>query len=140
MIHTCTFTQSLNLKTLSWSIIIIITELCPIFADKITIEELIERRHVDGRVHWKLPIIKHASFKWKDIAMLIGFNAKRVKALEEQYKDSEVCLKQALITNFIQNKPGNYSQDMNGFAELLNDVGLKRLAERILAILFEHSV
>lgn len=91
-------------------------------------------RHAKDRIHWKLPIIKHASFKWKDIAKLIGCGTQMMKALEEQCKDQEDCLQQALIKNFIQCKPKHYSQDWSGLAELLNDVGLTSLAKRILAV------
>ena len=91
-------------------------------------------RHANGRIHWKLPIIKHTSFKWKDIAKLIGCPTQRMKALEEQYKYQDDRLKQALIENFIQSKPKHYSQDWSGLAELLNDVGLTSLAKNILAI------
>lgn len=107
--------------------------LYPIITDKVTVEELMELRHARGRIHWKLPIIKHASFKWKDIAKLIGCHTQRMKVLEEQCKDLDDCLKQALIENFIQNKPKHYCRDWSGLAELLNDVGLKCLAENILA-------
>ena len=94
-----------------------------------------ELKHASGSIHWKLPVIKRASYKWKDIARLIGCDIQRMKALEEQYGDQDACLQRALIEYFIQSKPKHYSQDWNGLEELLNDVGLKSLAERILVIL-----
>lgn len=93
-----------------------------------------ELKHACGSIHWKLPVIKCASYKWKDIARLIGCDTKRMKALEKKCGDQDKCLQQALIEHFIQSQPKHYSQDWSGLAELLNDVGLKSLAERILDI------
>ena len=80
----------------------------------------------------KVRIINEASHKWKDIAGLICSDANRIKLLEQQYRgDPKECLQQIFIESFIENKPQKYSQDWNGLIELLGDVDLEALAEKV---------
>ena len=80
----------------------------------------------------KLKIINEARHKWKNIANLICDDANVTTVLEQQHRgDAEECLKQTFIDNFINKKPEDYSQDWNGLIELLDDVGLKTLAENV---------
>ena len=52
--------------------------------------------------------------------------------LEQKYSnDPEECLRQTLIENFINKKPKKYTQDWNGLIELLEDVDLETLAEKV---------
>ena len=87
----------------------------------------------------KLRIIKEASCKWKDIASLICENPNKVSILEEVHRGRhEDCLRQTLIEDFINKKPAEYSHDWNGLIELLDNVDLEALAEK-LKNAFEHT-
>ena len=80
----------------------------------------------------KLQLIKEASHKWKDIASIISDDANKIRVLEQQHPgDPYECLRQTLIDDFIDNKPEDYSQDWKGLIELLDDVDLKTLADKI---------
>ena len=73
-----------------------------------------------------------ASYRWKDIASLISNDPLRICALEQQHRGRpEDCLRQTLIDDFISQKPEDYSHDWRGLIELLDDVDLKTLAEKI---------
>ena len=80
----------------------------------------------------KVRIIEAAKHKWKDIASLISSDAHETSVLEDRYRgDQNECLKEAFIHSFIDKKPRDYSQDWNGLIELLDDVGLERLAKDV---------
>ena len=80
----------------------------------------------------KVRIISEASHKWKNIANLICDDANKTTVLEEKCRGNpEECVQQALVDNFINKKPKNYSQDWSGLIELLDDVGLETLAETV---------
>ena len=79
----------------------------------------------------KLRIIKEASCKWKDIASLICENPNKMKVLEDENHRHEDCLRQTLVENFINKKPTDYSQDWSGLIELLDNVDLEALAEKV---------
>ena len=80
----------------------------------------------------KVRIIKEASCKWKDIASLICENPNKVKVLEDENRGRhEDCLRQTLVENFINKKPTDYSQDWSGLIELLDNVDLEALAEKV---------
>ena len=81
-------------------------------------------------------IINEASFKWRDIVSLICDDPNRASVLEEEYRGKPSnCLRQALIEDFIGKKPQRYSQDWNGLIEMLEDVELQSLAEKVKAAL-----
>lgn len=97
------------------------------------LKELIALKYSDKGERKKVGIISKASHKWKDIAGLICDDANKVSSLEQKYhNDPNECLKQALIENFINKRPNDYSQDWNGLIELLNDVDLEVLANEVL--------
>ena len=80
----------------------------------------------------KVRIIKEASCKWKDIASLICENPNKVKVLEDENRGRhEDCLRQTLVEDFINKKPTDYSQDWSGLIELLDNVDLEALAEKV---------
>lgn len=76
-------------------------------------------------------IIQDASHKWRDIAALILDGANRIGLLEDKYHDANDCLRQTFIEGFIDNKPKKFSQDWKGLIELLKDVKLGTLAEKV---------
>ena len=87
----------------------------------------------------KLQIITEASYKWKDIASLICDDDNEIYELEQKNRsDPEECLRQILINNFINKKPGKYTQDWNGLIQLLDDVGLEMLSVSIVSIVYYH--
>ena len=80
----------------------------------------------------KVRIIKEASCNWKDIASLICENPNKVKVLEDENRGRhEDCLRQTLVEDFINKKPADYSQDWSGLIELLDNVDLEALAEKV---------
>ena len=80
----------------------------------------------------KIRIISEASHKWKDIANLICGDVNITSVLEQKcHGDPNECLKQTLINYFISKKPQGYTQDWNGLIELLDDVDLETLAEKV---------
>ena len=80
----------------------------------------------------KIRIISEASHQWGDIANLICSDANITSVLEQKWHgDPNKCLKAIFTDNFINKKPENYSQDWDGMIELLDDVGLKTLAENV---------
>ena len=77
-------------------------------------------------------IIKESSHKWKEIACLVCDSPNKVDKLEEQYRGNhDDCLRQTLADDFLGKKPTNYSHNWSGLIELLNDVGLEALAQRV---------
>ena len=103
-----------------------------LYADELpTLDELLILKYMDKGKKKKLRIISEASHKWKNIANLICDGANKTTVLEKKCRgDPEECAEQALIDNFINKKPKNYSQDWNGLIELLDD-GLETLAENV---------
>lgn len=80
----------------------------------------------------KLCVIKDTSHKWRDIVSLICKNPNKVQVLEDQHRGRhEDCLRQALVEDFINKKPANYSNDWNGLIEILDNVDLEALAEKV---------
>ena len=94
-----------------------------------TLRELMLLKHKEKG---KFCIIKEASHKWKDIASLICDDHNKIKVLEQQHPgDPHECLRQTFIDDFLDKKPENYSHDWSGLIELMDDVGLVTLAERV---------
>ena len=80
----------------------------------------------------RLSIINEASHKWKDIVSLICDDSNRARVLEDENRGKpHDCLRQALIDDFISKKPCKYSQDWSGLIEILEDVELKSVAEKV---------
>ena len=97
-----------------------------------TLDELLILKYTDKEKQHKLRIIKEASHKWKDIANLICDDVNVTNKLEDKYRgDPNECLKQTFIGYFINKKPQGYTQDWNGLIELLDDVDLETLAEKV---------
>ena len=70
---------------------------------------------------------------------LICSDPNKINILEQKHHgDSENCLRQIFVEDFINKKPQKYSQDWNGLIELLGDVDLETLAEKVGTAL-EHS-
>jgi hypothetical protein len=97
-----------------------------------SLKELLVLRYVDEGETKKIGIISAASHKWKDIATLICDDANKINKLETQYHNvPNDCLRQVFIDNFINKKPQDYPQNWNGLIELLNDVELEALANKV---------
>ena len=97
-----------------------------------TLKELMMLKYKDKGQEKKVRIIKEASCKWKDIASLICENPNKVKVLEDENRGRhEDCLRQTLVEDFINKKPTDYSQDWSGLIELLDNVDLEALAEKV---------
>ena len=80
----------------------------------------------------KINILHEACHKWKDIASLICDDPNKMSVLEQQYPGKpHECLRQTFIDEFLNKKPQDYTQDWNGLIELLEDVDLEALAERV---------
>ena len=95
-------------------------------------KDLIRLKYREDGEEKKLHIIKEASHKWKDIAGVISNDPNRISALEQQHLGKpEDCLRQTLVDDFINQKPEDYSHNWRGLIELLDDVDLKTLAEKI---------
>ena len=95
------------------------------------LDELIVLKYTDEGENKKIRIISKAAHKWKDIANLICDDANKVAVVQEACRDPNECLKKVFIDNFINKKPRKYSQDWNGILELLDDVELETLAEKV---------
>ena len=88
-----------------------------------------------------LRIIKEASHKWKDIASLICGDVSTIQVLEWKHRGyPNACLIQILVENFINKRPEDYAQDWNGLIDLLDDVGLESLAEKVKHALSLESI
>ena len=109
------------------------TDLNILYIDELpTLEELLILKYPDEGKRQKLRIIEEASHKWKDIASLISGDVNVTKILKEIYgSDPKECLKQIFIDYFINKKPQGYTQDWNGLIELLDDINLQTLAEKV---------
>ena len=96
------------------------------------LKKLIILEYTEDGEEKEVRIIKEASHKWKDIASLISDDPNRARTLELEHQGKPYdCLRQALIDDFINQKPEDYSQDWRGLIKLLDNVDLKALAEKI---------
>ena len=104
-----------------------------LYADQVpTLDELMILKYKDKGEKKKIRIISEASHKWKDITCLICGNTNTTAILEQKCRDDpNECLRQSFIDNFISKKPQGYSQNWSGLVELLDDVGLETLAEKV---------
>ena len=111
----------------------ILTQIIHLYTDELPkLDELLILKYTDKGKKHKVRIISEAGHKWKVIASLICDDANRTSVLEQKCpNDPEECLRQTLIENFINKKPKKYTQDWNGLIELLDDVDLETLAERV---------
>ena len=107
--------------------------MCSVFTDKVpTPKELVRLKYTENGEEKKLQIIKEASNKWKDIVSVLSDDPNRISVLEQQHPGRpQDCLRQTLIDDFINQKPDDYSQGWSGLIELLDDVDLKALAEKV---------
>ena len=97
-----------------------------------TLDELLILKYTNEGKRHKIRIIKEASHKWKDIANLICGDVNVTITLEDKCRgDPNECLKRTFIDYFINKKPQGYTQDWNGLTELLDDVDLQTLAEKV---------
>ena len=97
-----------------------------------TLDELLILKYTDEEKQHKLRIIKEASHKWKDIANLICGDVNVTITLEDKFRgDSTECLKRTFIDYFINKKPQRHTQNWKGLIELLDDVDLETLAEKV---------
>ena len=96
------------------------------------LEELLILKYTDEGKRHKLRIVEEASHKWKDIASLISGDTNVTNKLKEKCSgDPNECLKQTFIDYFINKKPQGYTQDWNGLIELLDDINLQTLTEKV---------
>ena len=97
-----------------------------------TLRKLIILEYTEEGEEKKVRIIKEASHNWKDIVSLISDDPNRVRTLELEHQGKpHDCLRQALIDDFINKKPADYSQDWRGLIKLLDNVDLEALAEKV---------
>ena len=98
----------------------------------VTLQELtvLKFKEKSGNVK-KTRIISEASHKWRDIACLLCDDP--VPSLSSKYytEDPQNLLRQIFVDYFIDKKSRMYPQTWNGLLELLDDVGLESLAERV---------
>ena len=129
-LHTQTYIHThIEITQLLTKIIILLTET---LNKTPTLRELVRLKYTEKGEEKKLQLIKEASHKWKNIASIISDDANKTRVLEQQHPgDPYECLRQTLIDDFIDNKPEDYSQDWKGLIELLDDVDLKTLADKI---------
>ena len=70
---------------------------------------------------------------------MICDDANKTTKLEKQYQNEpNKCLKQE-FDNFINKKPQDYLQNWNGLIELLNDVELEALANKVKHALSSYT-
>ena len=80
----------------------------------------------------RLNIINEASIKWKEITeQLAPKDANLVGLLTGHHQKYEDRLRTVLVENFLNNKPDNYTNDWDGLIELLEDVYLNELADKV---------
>ena len=97
-----------------------------------SLDELLIFKYTDEGKRYKLRITYEASHKWKDIANLICGDVNVTIMLEDKCRgDPKECLKRTFIDYFINKKPQGYTRDWNGLIELLDDVNLEILAEKV---------
>ena len=97
------------------------------------LDDLIVLKYTQRGERKKIRILTEARHKWKDIASLICGDTNIISVLEQKYPNADPyeCLRHIVIENFISKKPQGYSQDWNGLIELLDDVDLGNLVEKI---------
>ena len=95
------------------------------------LRELTKLKYIEDGEEKDVQIIKEASHKWEDIVSLISDDPNRISALEKERGKPYACLRQALIDDFINQKPEEYSHDWRGLIKLLKDVDLPVLAEKV---------
>ena len=95
------------------------------------LDEFLILKYTDEGTRHKVRIVNEASHKWKDIANLICSDTNVTTKLEDKYRNPNECLKQTFIDYFINKKPQGYTQDWNGLIELLDDINLQTLAEKV---------
>ena len=96
------------------------------------LDELIVFKYTDKGENKKVRVISEARHKWKDIAGRICHDPNEMAVVQQAcLADQNECLMKLFIDNFINKKPQNYSQDWNGVIELLEDVELETLAEKV---------
>ena len=106
-----------------------------------TLRDLTRLKYREDGEDKKIHIITEACHKWKDIASLISDDPSKPYILEQQHPNSpEDCLQQILIDDFINQKPMEYSHDWRGLIELLDDIDLKTLAEKIKRALIHTGI
>ena len=97
-----------------------------------TLNELILLKYTEREETIRIRIISEASHKWKDITSLICDDPNKPSVLEQRFQNNpNECLRQTLVDNFINKQPVAYSQDWSGLIELLVDVDLETLANKI---------
>ena len=103
------------------------------FTDQLpTLKELMMLKYTEEGEEKKIRIIKEACHKWKDIASLICDEHNTISVLEQQHPGKpHDCLRQTLIDGFLNKEPTNYSHNWSGLIELLDNVDLEELAERV---------
>ena len=81
----------------------------------------------------RVKIIEEASSKWMFIASRLSDDPNKATSLSLGFKgDPEKCLRQLFVDCFINKKPANnYTQDWDGIVELLVDVELQHVAEKV---------
>ena len=101
-----------------------------------SLDDLIVLKYTDEGEKKKIRIISEASHKWKVIASLICDAANKTTVVQEScLNDPDECLRKVVFEKFISKKPKKYSQDWNGVIELLDDVHLETLAEKVKYVL-----
>ena len=104
-----------------------------LYADEIpNLDDLTVLKYTERGETKRIRILSEARHKWKDIASLICGVTNIISAMEQKCcNDPYDCLRDVVIENFISKKPQKYSQDWNGLIELLDDVNLEELSERV---------
>ena len=98
----------------------------------LTLDELLILKYTDEGKRRKVRVISEASHKWKDIANLICGDVNVTITLDDKCRgDPNKCLKRTFIDYFINKKPHRYTQNWNGLIELLDNVNLETLAEKV---------
>ena len=123
--YSCTCTQIHTCTDLNIVLILYIDELP-------TLEQLLILKYTDEGKRHKLRIVEEASHKWKDIASLISSDVNVTIKLEDKCRgDPNECLRRTFIDYFINKKPQGYTHDWNGLIELLDDINLQTLVEKV---------
>ena len=101
-----------------------------------SLNDLIVLKYTDKGEKKKIRIISETSHKWKAIACLICDAPNKTTVVQEScLNDPDECLRKVIFEDFISKKPKKYSQDWNGLIEMLEDVELQSLAEKVKAAL-----
>ena len=96
------------------------------------LDELLVLKYTDKGTNKKVRVISEARHKWKDIAGRICRDPNEIAVVQQAcLADQNDCLMKLFIDHFINKKPQNYSQSWSGIIELLGDVELEILAEKV---------